>query len=83
MRLNYPNPFNPTTTIEYTIPENGNVTLKIFNTLGEEVKTLVNGYMQTGSHKVIFNASALSSGVYLYRIKTRNFPSVKKMILLK
>ena len=80
---NYPNPFNPTTTIEYSIPENGNVKLKIYNSLGEEVATLVNEYKTARSYKINFDASTLPSGVYYYKIITEKFSSVKKMILLK
>jgi hypothetical protein len=80
---NYPNPFNPATTIEYSIAADGNVKLKIFNTLGEEVKTLVNEYKTAGSYKINFDASALPSGVYYYKIETGRFTSVKKMILLR
>ena len=80
---NYPNPFNPTTTIEYSIPENGNVKLKIYNSLGEEVATLVNEYKTVGNLKFNFDASALPSGIYFYRINANNFSSVKKLILLK
>ena len=80
---NYPNPFNPTTTIEYSIPENGNVKLKIYNSLGEEVATLVNEYKTAGNYKINFDASALPSGIYFYRINANNFSSVKKLILLK
>ena len=80
---NYPNPFNPATTIKYSIPEAGVVSLKIFNILGEEVKTLVNQEMPAGNHSVQFNASSLASGIYLYRIQTGAFIQTKKMILLK
>ena len=80
---NYPNPFNPATTIEYSIAVDGNAKLKIFNTLGEEVKTLVNEYKTAGSYKINFDASALPSGIYYYRIDVNNFLAVKKMILLK
>jgi photosystem II stability/assembly factor-like uncharacterized protein len=80
---NYPNPFNPTTTIEYSIPQNGNVTLKIYNELGEEVRTLENGYKETGSYTVNFNAANLSSGIYYYKLSSGNFSTVKKMIFLK
>ena len=80
---NYPNPFNPATTIEYSIAVDGNAKLKIFNTLGEEVKTLVNEYKTAGSYKINFDASALPSGVYYYKIETGRFTSVKKMILLR
>ena len=80
---NYPNPFNPSTTIQYSIPESGIVSLKIFNTLGEEVAELVNEYQHPGIHKVRFNSENLSSGIYFYRLNVNNYSSVKKMILLK
>jgi subtilisin-like proprotein convertase family protein len=80
---NYPNPFNPSTTINYTIPKSGLVSLKVFDILGKEVASLVNGQISAGSHSVSFNASALSSGVYFYRIESGNFVDTKKMFLLK
>ena len=80
---NYPNPFNPTTKIEYSIPRNGIVTLKVYNTLGQEVASLVNEIEETGNHKVTFNAANLSSGVYYYRLQAGDFNQFKKMILLK
>ena len=83
LEQNYPNPFNPSTTIQYSIPESENVKLSIYNTIGEEVSKLVNGYKEAGTYKVNFNASKLSSGIYYYKIIAGNFSSVKKMILLK
>ena len=80
---NYPNPFNPTTKINYTIPKNGNVSIKVFNLLGSEVAELVNGEMNAGSHDVEFNAASLPSGVYFYRIQSGNFIETKKLMLLK
>ncbi len=80
---NYPNPFNPSTTINYSIPEAGLVTVKVFNLLGQEVATLVNTQQATGNYKVSFNASSLSSGIYLYSIQVNNFKTTKKMILMK
>jgi len=80
---NYPNPFNPSTSIRYSIPVNGQVTLKIFNILGQEVRTLVNTVQSSGSYVVNFNASSLSSGVYFYQLRAEGFVSVKKMMLLK
>lgn len=80
---NYPNPFNPTTTIEYNVPKNGQVNLSVYNSLGQRVETLVNGNKQTGKYNVVFNASNLSSGVYFYRIEAGNYSDVKKMLLLK
>ena len=80
---NYPNPFNPTTSIRYSIPVNGQVTLKIFNILGQEVRTLVNTVQNSGSYVVNFDASRLSSGIYFYELRVDQFVSVKKMLLLK
>ena len=84
LNQNYPNPFNPTTLISYSLPSSGNVSLKVYDVLGKEVKTLVNGFQQAGLHSISFNASALPSGVYFYRMEAANrFTSVKKMILLR
>jgi len=80
---NYPNPFNPSTTINYTLPENSFITLKVFNVLGIDIETLVNEYKQAGTHSVEFNAGGLPSGLYLYKIESGNFREVRKMILLK
>ncbi len=80
---NYPNPFNPSTTISFSIPEASNVSLKIFNTLGQEVKTLVNGFKEAGSYKINFDAKNLTSGLYFYKIDAGTFSQVKKMMLLK
>jgi hypothetical protein len=80
---NYPNPFNPSTTIRYSVPAAGSVQLKIFNILGQEVMTLVDGNLKAGSYVVVFDASHLASGVYLYQLKTDQYSNVKKMMLLK
>ncbi len=80
---NYPNPFNPSTTIQFSLPQAGIVTLKIYNLLGEEVKTLVDEYRELGNHSVQFNANSLASGIYFYRIQAGSFNQVKKMLLLK
>ena len=80
---NYPNPFNPTTTIKYNLPKQSFVTLKVYNILGEEVAVLVNGVKQAGSYSVVFNASSLSSGVYIYTLATDEFVSSKKMLVIK
>ncbi|MFI5251943.1 MAG: SdrD B-like domain-containing protein [Bacteroidota bacterium] len=96
LNQNYPNPFNPATTISFTLPQTGFVTLKIYNMLGQEVKTLLrNENMEQGTQHVEFNASELASGVYFYRldvnvqaneengIATMHYSSVKKMMLVK
>lgn len=83
LQQNYPNPFNPTTNIIFTLTKPENVTLKVYNIIGQEVATLVNGLMNTGSHVVTFNATNLASGVYFYRLKAGDFTDVKKMLLLK
>ncbi len=80
---NYPNPFNPSTVITYTLPKAGHVTLKVYNELGQEVATLVNGYASASTYKVTFNASALASGVYIYSLKAGELHASKKMILQK
>jgi hypothetical protein len=86
---NYPNPFNPSTSISYQLPSDAFVTLKIFNVLGNEIRTLENGLTPAGSHQVQFNANELSSGVYFYTIQANSlngkqtFHSTKKMILMK
>ncbi len=80
---NYPNPFNPVTNIAIELPERTFVTLEVYNLLGERVATLVNKQMPAGSFNVQFNASALPSGMYLYRMQANNFSSARKMLLLK
>jgi len=80
---NYPNPFNPSTSIKYSLAEAGNVSLKVYDVLGEEVATLVNSTQNAGSYNVNFDASNLASGLYIYTIQTGNFVSSKKMMLLK
>jgi photosystem II stability/assembly factor-like uncharacterized protein len=80
---NYPNPFNPTTTIEYSISESGTVKLVVYNSLGEEVATLVNDFKEAGNYKINFDAADLSSGIYYYRLASNSFNEIKKMILLK
>ncbi len=80
---NFPNPFNPNTIIEYSIPNEAFVNLKIYNSLGEEIATLVNATKAPGNYKVEFNANGLSNGIYFYRITAGNFNEVKKMIILK
>ncbi|HVO76296.1 MAG TPA: T9SS type A sorting domain-containing protein, partial [Ignavibacteriaceae bacterium] len=84
-----PNPFNPSTKIQYTVgsPANGTgrqfVTLKVYDILGNEIITLVNEEKQPGQYEIEFNAKALSSGIYFYRLQAGNYNSTRKMILLK
>ncbi len=80
---NYPNPFNPETVIRYGLPTAGQVNISVYNTLGQLVKTIVNGYLPAGNHEVKFDGSGLPSGVYLYRITANDFSAVRKMIILK
>ncbi len=80
---NYPNPFNPMTTISYSLPEAGQVTLKVYDLLGREVVELVNSSKERGKHNVIFNASKFSSGFYIYTIRVNDFYASKKMLLTK
>jgi hypothetical protein len=80
---NYPNPFNPATTIEYSIPDNGFVSLKVYNILGNKVKTLVNGEKPAGRYKANFNKENLSSGLYIYQLSYSDKILFKKMLLIK
>lgn len=83
LEQNFPNPFNPITTIRFTTPVSGIVKLSIFNSLGERIELLTNGFLEAGFHKVNWDASNYSSGVYYYRLESNNYSSIKKMILLK
>jgi len=88
LHQNYPNPFNPSTKIKFTIPSNvkretSNVSLKVYDMLGNEVVTLVNEEKPAGSYEVDFNGPNLSSGVYFYQLKAGDFIQTKKMILLR
>ena len=83
LEQNYPNPFNPSTTIKYSVAQDGLVKLAVYNLLGEEVTTLVNATQKAGRYEVVFDASKLASGVYVYRIETPNFISAKKLMLMK
>jgi hypothetical protein len=80
---NYPNPFNPSTNITYSIPLTGHVSLKVYNTLGQEVATVFDGIQNAGRYIASFDGQGLSSGVYLYRLESRSFSMTKKFILLK
>ena len=83
LEQNYPNPFNPETVIEYRLPLKSAVTLKIFDILGNEIRTLVNEEQNPGKYTIRFDASRLASGVYFYRLNAGDFSSAKKMLLLK
>jgi hypothetical protein len=83
LNQNYPNPFNPSTTISFNLSEASNVSLKVYNVLGQEVVSLLNDKMSSGIHQINFDAANLKSGTYYYRIETDSFSEVKKMILLK
>jgi hypothetical protein len=80
---NYPNPFNPVTKIEYALPKDGEVTLVIYDVLGNEVLTLYKGYRRAGYYEADFDATNLASGIYFYRIASGSFTDVKKMLLIK
>ena len=83
LEANFPNPFNPSTGINYQLPMNGHVTLKVYDVLGREVATLVDGKQNAGYYRVNFNGSNLSSGIYFYRLTAGNYSSVKKMVMVK
>jgi photosystem II stability/assembly factor-like uncharacterized protein len=80
---NYPNPFNPSTTIRYAVPHRSHVTLVVYNTLGQQVATLVNEDQEAGYREVKFDAQDLSSGVYFYRLKAADFVATKKLLILR
>jgi hypothetical protein len=81
---NFPNPFNPSTFIEYSVPSSGRVTLEIFNVLGQKVAVLVDGVNEPGTHRITFDASRLPSGLYLYRLSgDGSAPVTRRMLLLK
>ena len=83
LNQNYPNPFNPSTVIRFGIPEAGFYTLRVYNTLGQEVASLVNGQLQRGNYNINFDASRLATGVYIYNIRGNNVNISRKMILMK
>ncbi|GEM_PF-6802961 len=80
---NYPNPFNPSTTIKYALPKAAEVQLTVYNLLGRQVRTLVNGSQKAGYHRVQFDAASLTSGIYFYRIEAGSFSKTRKMLLVK
>jgi len=83
LEQNYPNPFNPATVIEYDLPLQKPVTLKIYNVLGQEVRTLVNEVQESGKYRVRFDGASVATGVYFYRLEAAEFSQVRKMLLLK
>jgi hypothetical protein len=80
---NFPNPFNPTTRINYSIPTGGIVSLKVFNLVGQEVATVFDGFQPAGNYTVTFDATGLASGVYLYQLQANNFLDTKRFVLLR
>ncbi len=87
LNQNYPNPFNPSTNIKFALPNSGNVSLKVYNGLGKEVATLVNGFVNAGTYEINFNTAStdggLSSGIYFYKLEAGTFNTTKKMLLVK
>ncbi len=83
LHQNYPNPFNPVTMIRFAMPKSGIVTLKVYDILGREVANLVNGFKAAGEYIVDFDASALTSGVYFYRLESDGYVDVKRMVVIK
>ncbi|MBN1541024.1 T9SS type A sorting domain-containing protein, partial [candidate division KSB1 bacterium] len=80
---NYPNPFNPVTTLSYALPTTAQVKLVVYNQIGQEIETLVNGVQTAGQHKVTWNAMDLPSGLYFYQLNAGNQIFIKKMMLIK
>ena len=80
---NYPNPFNPVTNIKFDLPKDVQVSIKIYDMVGREIKTLANEFKTAGRYSVTFSGADLASGVYYYKIKAGEFEQVRKMILLK
>ncbi|MBV6419075.1 MAG: hypothetical protein DAHOPDDO_00285 [Ignavibacteriaceae bacterium] len=83
LEQNYPNPFNPSTNIKYALADDGMVKLAVYNILGEEVAVLVETEQVAGNYAVQFNAADLPSGMYIYRLQTNNFSSIKKLMVIK
>jgi hypothetical protein len=80
---NYPNPFNPSTVIKYQLPEVAQVSLVVYDIMGREIATLVNGFQNAGSYDVTFNANGLSSGIYFYKLNANGKQLINKMLLMK
>jgi hypothetical protein len=83
LHQNYPNPFNPTTTIRYELPQDGIVTIEVFDILGQKVKTILNEFKKGDRYEVTFNAAGLASGVYIYQLRVNDYIISKKMVILK
>ncbi|HZW38801.1 MAG TPA: T9SS type A sorting domain-containing protein [Ignavibacteriaceae bacterium] len=83
LEQNYPNPFNPNTTIKFNLPEQNYVTIKVFDVLGREIKTLMNEEKSSGTYEINFSVEDLTSGVYFYRIDAGKYSETKKMLLMK
>jgi hypothetical protein len=83
LEQNYPNPFNPSTLIRYAVPARLHVTISVFNTLGQQVATLVNGFEEAGDHELRFDGSGLASGVYFYRLQAGDFVRTMKALIIK
>ncbi len=83
LSANYPNPFNPTTEIAFSIPEKTHVSLSVFNQRGQEIAKLLDRQLPAGKHSVVFNASEYPSGTYIYRLKAGSFQQTRQMVLVK
>jgi len=83
LNQNYPNPFNPSTEISWTLKNREFVTLKIYNTIGQEISTLINKEQNPGFHKISFENKNLASGIYFYELRAGNQRAVKKMVMMK
>ena len=83
LNQNYPNPFNPITTISFNMPVSGNTGITVYNSLGERVAILVDGFVSAGSHSVTFDAGSLPGGVYYYKLQAGKYSQTRKMVLIK
>lgn len=83
LNQNYPNPFNPSTVLSYNLKTDDNVKLTVFNLVGQSVRVLVDGYQTTGYYEVVFDATDLPAGIYLYKLQVGDYSSVKRMTLVK